>query len=151
MNGLTLANGELRSILIATAADTGITGDAASAVEKTTGSLEVNSMDSAKNGKSDTGKGRKAKADPLPVSDLLNILQGILRDLQEAGLPVSATQLPVSDGRPPRVAILMDHVIFDAGKFLSAAAVLAPEGIEGNVNGASDAASEKAATKEATP
>jgi hypothetical protein len=76
-------------------------------------------MNSAKSDKSNTGKGRKA-AEPLPVSDLLNILQGILRDLQEAGLPVSAVQLPVSDGRPLRVAVLMDHVIFDTGKFIPA-------------------------------
>jgi hypothetical protein len=139
MNALTLANGESRSILTATAADTGITGDAANVAEKKTGSLEGDSMDSAKSAKSNTGKGRKA-ADPLPVSDLLNILQGILRDLQETGLPVSAVQLPVSDGRPPRVAVLMDRVIFDTGKFIPAPDMLPPQGIEGNPNGPADTA-----------
>ena len=96
-------------------------------------------MDSAKSGKSNTGKGRKA-AEPLPVSDLLNILQGILRDLQEAGLPVSAVQLPVSDGRPLRVAVLMDHVIFDTGKFIPAPGVFPPQSIEGHANGPADTA-----------
>lgn len=96
-------------------------------------------MDLAKSGKSNTGKGRKA-AEPLPVSDLLNILQGILRDLQEAGLPVSAVNLPVSDGRPLRVAVLMDHVIFDTGKFIPAPAMLPPQGIEGHANGGADTA-----------
>ena len=137
MNALTLANGESRSIPTATAADIGITDDAASAAERKTGSLEEDSMNSAKSAKSNTGKGRKA-AEPLPVSDLLNILQGILRDLQEAGLPVSAVQLPVSDGRPPRVAVLMDHVIFDTGKFFSAANMLPPKSIEGNPDGPAD-------------
>ena len=96
-------------------------------------------MDSAKSGKSNTGKGRKA-AEPLPVSDLLNILQGILRDLQEAGLPVSAVNLPVSDGRPLRVAVLMDHVIFDTGKFIPAPGVFPPQSIEGHANGSADTA-----------
>ena len=96
-------------------------------------------MNSAKSVKSDTGKGRKA-ADPLPVSDLLNILQGILRDLQEAGLPVSAVQLPVSDGRPLRVAVLMDHVIFDTGKLIPAPDILPPKGIEGHPDGPADTA-----------
>ena len=139
MNASTLANGESRYILTATAADTGITGDAASAAEKKTGSSEGDSMNSAKSVKSDTGKGRKA-ADPLPVSDLLNILQGILRDLQEAGLPVSAVQLPVSDGRPLRVAVLMDHVIFDTGKLIPAPDILPPKGIEGHPDGPADTA-----------
>ena len=139
MNALTLANGESRSIPTATAADIGITDDAASATERKTGSLEEDSMNSAKSGKSNTGKGRKA-ADPLPVSDLLNILQGILRDLQEAGLPVSAVNLPVSDGRPLRVAVLMDHVIFDTGKFFPAANMLPPKSIEGNPDGGASTA-----------
>lgn len=97
-------------------------------------------MNSAQSAKSNTGKGRKAKADPLPVSDLLNIMQGILRDLQDAGLPVSAVQLPVSDGRPPRVAILMDGVTFAAGKFAPSPDVLTPQGIEGNPDGRADTA-----------
>lgn len=139
MNDSTLANGASRSILTATVADTGITGGAASVAEKKIGSLEVNSMNSAQSAKSNTGKGRKAKADPLPVSDLLNIMQGILRDLQDAGLPVSAVQLPVSDGRPPRVAILMDGVTFDAGKF-APPDILTPQGIEGNADGRADTA-----------
>ena len=139
MNVLTLANGESRFILTATAADTGTSDDAANAAVKPIGSSEGNSMDSAKSGKSNTGKGRKA-ADPLPVSDLLNILQGILRDLQETGLPVSAVQLPVSDGRPPRVAVLMDHVIFDTGKLIPAPDILPPQSIEGNPNGPADTA-----------
>ena len=139
MNVLTLANGESRFILTATAADTGTSDDAANAAVKPIGSSEGNSMDSAKSAKSNTGKGRKA-AEPLPVSDLLNILQGILRDLQEAGLPVSAVQLPVSDGRPLRVAVLMDHVIFDTGKFIPAPDMLPPQGIEGNPNGPADTA-----------
>ena len=75
----------------------------------------------------------------MPVSDLLNILQGILRDLQEAGLPVSAVNLPVSDGRPPRVAVLMDGVVFDTGK-LAVVNELPPQGIEGNPNGPADTA-----------
>lgn len=139
MSDLTLASGASKSTPTATAADTGITGDAASAGEKTTGNLGEGLTNSAKSGKSNTGKGRKA-ADPLPVSDLLNILQGILRDLQEAGLPVSAVNLPVSDGRPLRVAVLMDHVIFDTGKFFPAANMLPPKSIEGNPNGPADTA-----------
>ena len=131
MNDSTIASGAWKSTPTATAADTGITGDAASAGEKTTGNLGEGLTNSAKSGKSNTGKGRKV-ADPLPVSDLLNILQGILRDLQEAGLPVSAVNLPVSEGRAPRVAVLMDSVIFDTGKFLSAAHVLPPKGVEGH-------------------
>lgn len=73
----------------------------------------------------------------MPVSDLLNILQGILRDLQEAGLPVSAVNLPVSDGRPPRVAVLMDGVVFDTGK-LAVVNELAPESIKGDAHGGAD-------------
>ena len=75
----------------------------------------------------------------MPVSDLLNILQGILRDLQEAGLPVSAVNLPVSDGRPPRVAILMDGVVFDTGK-LSVANELPPESIKSDADGGANTA-----------
>lgn len=96
-------------------------------------------MNSAQSAKSNTGKGRKAKADPLPVSDLLNIMQGILRDLQDAGLPVSAVQLPVSDGRPPRVAILMDGVTFAAGKF-TPPDILTPQSIDGDPDGRADTA-----------
>lgn len=125
MSDLTKANGESRSTLTATAADTGTTDDAASAAARTTGDMVDDSTPSTKSGKRSTGNGRKA-AEPLPVSDLLNILQGILRDLQETGLPVSAVQLPVSEGRPARVAILMDHVIFDTGKLRPAASELAP-------------------------
>ena len=131
MNDSMIVNGESRSTPTATAAATGITGDAASAGVKTTGDMAASSMTSTPTAKRNTGKGRKA-ADPLPVSDLLNILQGIMKNLQEAGLPVSAVQLPVSDGRPPRVAILLDHVIFDTGKFALPPAELAPQGIEGN-------------------
>ena len=97
MSNSTAESGASRSTPTATAGATGTGDDAANAAVKPIGSSEGNSMDSAKSGKSNTGKGRKA-AEPLPVSDLLNILQGILRDLQEAGLPVSAVQLPVSDG-----------------------------------------------------
>ena len=138
MNALTLANGESRSIPTATAADTGTTGDAASAAAKQTGSLEGSLTNSTQSDKPSTGKGRKA-ANPLPVSDLLNILQGILRDLQEAGLPVSAVNLPVSDGRPPRVAILMDGVVFDTGK-LSVANELPPESIKSDADGGANTA-----------
>ncbi len=115
MNDLTLANGESRSTPTATASVTGITGDGESAAAKITGSSAAGLKPSVPSGKTNTGKGRKA--DPLPVSDLLNILQGILRDLQEAGLPVSAVQLPVSDGAPPRVAVLLEGVLYDTGKF----------------------------------
>ena len=150
MNDSTLVNGASKSTQTETASDTGITGDAASEAAKTIGSSAAGSTNSAKSAKSDTGKGRKA-ASPLPVSDLLNILQGILRDLQEAGLPVSAMQLPVSEGRPPRVAILMDHVIFYTGKFYTGkdgaaamvndgAVMLAPQSIEGHPNGPADTA-----------
>ena len=138
MSDLTLASGASKSTPTATAADTGITGDAAGAGEKTTGNLGEGLTNSAKSGKSNTGKGRKA-ADPLPVSDLLNILQGILRDLQEAGLPVSAVNLPVSDGRPPRVAVLMDGVVFDTGK-LAVVNELPPQGVKSDADGGADTA-----------
>ncbi len=135
------ASGASRSIPTATAAATGITDDAASGAEKKTGVSEADSRNLTKSDKGNTGKGRRGKAEPLPVSDLLNILQGILRDLQEAGLPVSAVQLPVSEGRPQRVAILMDGVIFYAGKLYTGrdgyaamvndgAVELAPQGIK---------------------
>lgn len=119
MNDLTLASGASRSTPTATESATGITDDGASAAEKPTGDLAADLKPSAPNAKKNTGKGRKA--DPLPVSDLLNILQGILRDLQGAGLPVSAVQLPVSEGRPARVAVLLEGVTYDTGKFTEAA------------------------------
>lgn len=136
MNDSTIASGAWKSTPTATAADTGTTGDAASAAAKQTGSLEGSLTNSTQSDKPSTGKGRKA-ANPLPVSDLLNILQGILRDLQEAGLPVSAVNLPVSDGRPPRVAVLMDGVVFDTGK-LAVVNELAPESIKGDAHGGAD-------------
>ena len=120
MNDLTLASGVSKSTPTATASDTGITDDGASAAGKTTGDSAGDLKPSAPSAKKNTGKGRKA--DPLPVSDLLNILQGILRDLQETGLPVSAVQLPVSEGRPARVAVLLEGVTYDTGKFTEAAA-----------------------------
>ena len=138
MNDSTIASGAWKSTPTATAADTGTTGDAASAAAKQTGSLEGSLTNSTQSDKPSTGKGRKA-ANPLPVSDLLNILQGILRDLQEAGLPVSAVNLPVSDGRPPRVAILMDGVVFDTGK-LSVANELPPESIKSDADGGANTA-----------
>lgn len=124
MNDLTLANGESRSTPTAMAAATGITDGAASEAGKTTGSLGEPSTPSVQIAKKNTGKGRKA--DPLPVSDLLNILQGILRDLQEAGLPVSAVNLPVSPGASPRVAVLLEGVRFDTGKITIASIEAAP-------------------------
>ena len=87
--------------------------------------MAADSTTSTKSGKRNTGSGRKTSS-PLPVSDLLNILQGILRDLQEAGLPVSAVQLPVSEDAPPRVAVLLEGVLFDTGKFTIASIEAAP-------------------------
>lgn len=138
MNDSMIVNGESKSTPTATASVTGITADAASAGEKTTGGSAADLKPSAQSAKKNTGKGRKS--DPLPVSDLLNILQGVLRDLQEAGLPVSATQLPVSEGRPARVAVLMDNVIFDTGKFILAPNILAPQGVKGDPDGRASAA-----------
>ena len=138
MNDSTIASGAWKSTPTATAADTGTTGDAASAAAKQTGSLEGSLTNSTQSDRPSTGKGRKA-ANPLPVSDLLNILQGILRDLQEAGLPVSAVNLPVSDGRPPRVAVLMDGVVFDTGK-LAVVNELPPQGVKSDADGGANTA-----------
>ena len=125
MSDSTLASGELRSTPTATATATGTTDDAASGAARTIGSMAADSTTSTKSGKRNTGSGRKTSS-PLPVSDLLNILQGILRDLQEAGLPVSAVQLPVSEDAPPRVAVLLEGVLFDTGKFTVASIEAAP-------------------------
>lgn len=92
------------------------------------------------NSETPTGKGQKRKGSTLPVPDLLNVLQGTMGDLQAASLPVSAVQLPVPDGRPPRVALILEGVIFDGGRLLLAPNELAPQGIEGDPNGSTDTA-----------
>ena len=38
--------------------------------------------------------------------------------LQEAGLPVSAVNLPVQAGQPPRVAMILANVVYEAGRFM---------------------------------
>lgn len=120
MSDLTAVNGALRSIPTATAADTG-TGDAgASGAEKTTGDTAVDSTASAPSAKSDTGKGRKRQSEPLPVSDALAVFQEAARMLQESGLPVQPVQLPVSDGAPPRVAVILANCRYENGNLVLA-------------------------------
>jgi len=56
----------------------------------------------------------------LPVSDALKVFQEAARMLQEAGLPVQPVQLPVSDGAPPRVAVILANCRYENGDLVLA-------------------------------
>ena len=116
MNDSTAESGELRSTPIATAGAIGTGDGEASAAEKETGNMAADSTALATSASRNTGNARKS-SEPLPVSDALSVFQEAARMLQEAGLPVWAVQLPVSESRPPRVAVMLDGVLYDTGKF----------------------------------
>ena len=117
MNDSTPENGELRFTPTATAGATGTGGGAANEAVKTTGPTAAGSTASAPTAKRNTGKGRRT-SEPLPVSDALSVFQESARMLQEAGLPVSAVNLPVQAGQPPRVAMILANVVYEAGRFM---------------------------------
>ena len=125
MSDSIMESGVSRSTPTATAAATGTGDGAANAVGSATGNTAADSTASATSAKRNTGNARKT-TEPLPASDALSVFQEAARMLQLAGLPVSAVQLPVSDGRPPRVAVLIDGVLYDTGKFTIAGIETAP-------------------------
>ncbi len=113
MNNSAPETGASKSTPTATAVATG-TGDAAAvAVAPAIGAMAAASTNSAPIGKPNTGNARKPTADPLPLPDLLSIFQSAARALQEAGLPVSAVNLPVPANHPPRVALILQGIIYD--------------------------------------
>ena len=120
MSDSTAENGASRSIPTATAVATGTGDDAASAAEKRTGATGEDSTASAPNAKRNTGNTRKRQSEPLPVSDALKVFQEAARMLQEAGLPVQPVQLPVSDGAPPRVAVILANCRYENGDLVLA-------------------------------
>jgi hypothetical protein len=113
MNESMQATGELRSTPTATAADTGTTDGAGNEAGKITGSMAASSKTLPKDTVPSTK--RKRNADPLPLVDLLSILQDTMHNLQAAGLQLSAVNLPVPAGQPPRVALILEGVVFDTG------------------------------------
>lgn len=113
MNDSTQENGASRSTPTATAADTGTTDDAANEAGKRTGDTAASSKTLPKDTAPSTK--RKRKDDPLPLVDLLSILQETIHNLQRAGLQLSAVNLPVPTGQLPRVALILEGVVFDTG------------------------------------
>lgn len=116
MNDSTAESGGSRSTPIATAGAIGTGDDGANVAGPATGNMAADSTASAPTAKRNTGNARKT-SEPLPVLDALSVFQEAARQLQIAGLPVSAVQLPVPDGAPPRVAMILVNCRYENGSF----------------------------------